>query len=261
MSRFQTLLEELGRGMAVPEPHRGRLLEEVAADLEDLYAAYRGAGMGAREAERRALQRLLPGTAEAAELERLHRPVFVRLLDRLTGGSAGAGAERAALVLLSGALLAATLALLPLRTLLVDPSPFLAPVLALGCGALLAALWCTHRLFLRGDVSAGDAGRGLGLLLFLLLAAPYLAVLGLVVDFYVALGHIEQVPASATAELIRLLRSDGILLLSALHLSLLAALWWLALRVRVTQIRAAARALQFRARLVADAAPQTRGVA
>jgi hypothetical protein len=259
MRRFRTLLEELGRGMAVPEPHRGRLLEELAADLEDLYAAYRAAGLDASEAERRAVQRLLPGAAEAAELALLHRPLYVRLLDRLTGG--GARAERAALVLLSCVLLAATLAALPLRTLRVDPSPFLAPVLALGCGALLVALWCTHRLFLRGTVSADDAGTGLGLLFFLILAAPYVAVLGLATDLYVTLGRIEQVPAAATAELIRLLRSAGILLLSALQLSLFAALWWLALRVRVAEIRAAAGALQFRARLVVEAEPRRRGAA
>jgi hypothetical protein len=89
MTRFQTLLEDAVAGL--PEPQRGRVLEELAADLEDMYRAYRGAGYGAEESARRTADRVLPGPAAAAELERLHRrlhrPPYRRLLERLTAGA------------------------------------------------------------------------------------------------------------------------------------------------------------------------------
>jgi hypothetical protein len=253
MRRFRTRLEGFGRSLSLPEPQRGRLLEELAADLEDLYHAYRSAGLTAGEAERRALERLLPGETAAAELARLHRTLYVRVLTRIAGNDL-ATAERVVLGVLAVALLA-------VPALLHAPSPFLLPVLGLGCGALLVALWCSQRLFLSGRVSAGDAGRGLDLLLLLLVAAPYLAVFGLVVDFYRSAGAIAEDPATATAVMVRLLRSDGILLLSALQLSLAGGVWWLALRLRAVDIRAAAAAFRLRSRLVVEASPPRRGVA
>jgi hypothetical protein len=260
MRRFRTRLEGFGRSLSLPEPQRGRLLEELAADLEDLYHAYRSAGLTAGEAERRALERLLPGETAAAELARLHRTLYVRVLTRIAGNDL-ATAERVVLGVLAVVLLAVAAAALPLPALLHAPSPFLLPVLGLGCGALLVALWCSQRLFLSGRVCAGDAGRGLGLLLLLLLAAPYLAVLGMAVDFYRAAGAIAEDPATATAAMVRLLRSDGILLLSALQLSLAGGVWWLALRLRAVDIRAAATAFRLRSRLVVEASSPRRGVA
>jgi hypothetical protein len=260
MTRFQTLLEELSRDLALPEPQRGRVLEELAADLEDMYRAYRGEGYGAAESERRTVERVFPGLAVAAELERLHRPLYQRLLARLTAG-ARSRVERATLVALSAVVLGATLSGLPLDVLLTDRSPFLVPVLVLGCGALLVALWCTHRLFLTGAASARDAARGLGVLLLLTVAAPYVAVLGLVADFYVAAGVAAADPSVAAAGMIGLLRSAGVLLLSALQISLVAALWWLALRVRVAGIRGAAAALRIEQRVVLVGGARGRDVA
>jgi hypothetical protein len=260
MTRFQTLLEELSRDLALPEPQRGRVLEELAADLEDMYRAYRGEGYGAEESARRTVDRVLPGLAAAAELERLHRPLYRRLLDRLTAG-ARSRVERFGLVVLSGVLLSATFVGLPVDVLLSDRSPFLFPVLALGCGALLVALWCTQRLFLAGAASAHDAARGLDVLLLLIVAPPFVAVLGFVIDFYVAAGAAAHDPSRAVGEMTRLLRSAGVLLLSSLQISLVAALWWLALRVRVAGIRATAAALQVRQRVVVVDGARSRDVA
>jgi hypothetical protein len=260
MTRFQTLLEDLAGELSLPEPQRGRVLEELAADLEDMYRAYRGEGYGAEESERRTVERVLPGLAAAAELETLHRPLYQRMLHRLTVG-ARSRVERAGLVAASAVVLAVTLAGLPLDVLLSDRSPFLVPVLGLGCAALLVAVWCTHRLFLGGAASAKDATRGLDVLLLLILAPPYLAVLGLVVDFYHVSGTIARDPSWAVDGMVRLLRSSGVLLLGALQLSLVTALWWLALRVRAAGIRAAAAALHLRPRIVALDGTRSRDVA
>jgi hypothetical protein len=260
MTRFQTLLEELSRDLALPEPQRGRVLEELAADLEDMYRAYRGEGYGVAESERLTVDRVYPGLAVAAELERLHRPLYQRLLARLTAG-ARSRVERFGLVVLSAVLLGATLAGLPLDVLLTNRSPFLVPVLVLGCGALLVALWCTHRLFLAGAATARDAARGLGVLLLLILAPPFVAAVGLVIDFYGAAGVAAHDPSVAVSEMVGLLRSAGVLLLSSLLISLVAALWWLVLRSRVVSIRAAAEALQLRKRVVLLDAARGRDVA
>jgi hypothetical protein len=241
MTRFQASLEQLDAALTVPQPQRGRVIAELAADLEDLYGALRADGLSAADAERRALELVLPEGAALRELELLHQPLYRRLSSRLSG-SARVRLERAAVVLLSLGVVGLTAAALPLGMLLADPSPFLVPVLALGCAGLVVALVCALRMFVLGAASPDDGARGLDFVLLVAAAGPYVAVTGMLIDFYMAIGHIMADPARTAAVLIRLLRTDGTLLVSALCLALLTALSWLLLHARLAVLREAAAA-------------------
>jgi hypothetical protein len=241
MTRFLASLEEIDAALTVPQPQRGRVMAELAADLEDLYGALRADGMPPEDAERRALELVLPGGAALRELELLHQPLYRRMSARLSGG-ARLRLERAAVVLLSLGVVGLTAAGLPLGTLLADPSPFLVPVLALGCAGLVVAMVCALRMFVLGAASPDDGARGLDMVLLFAAAGPFVACTGMLIDFYVATGTIMADPARTAAVLIRLLRTDGTLLVSALCLALLTSLSWLLLHARLAVLRDAAAA-------------------
>jgi hypothetical protein len=243
MTRFRTHLERLDASLTLPQPRRAQVLEELAADLEDLYRRLRADGVPAGEAERRALHLLLPDDYATRELEAVHRPLWSRLVSRFTDAGRSR-VERAAVVALTLLTTAFALAGLPLSELLLDPSPFHVPVLALGCAGLAAAAIVAARLFIRGVASPADGARGLDVVLFFACAAPLLGGIGLLLDLYVATGRIAADPAIATAVMTRLLRADGTLLASALVLGLATALCWLLLRTRVATLLAAAGALR-----------------
>jgi hypothetical protein len=236
--RFRTSLERVEATLSLPQPQRALVVAELAADLEDMYACLLAEGVASADAERRALERLLPDPDTLRQLEALHMPLYRRLVSRLS--SAGRSrVERAAVVTLTVLVVAATAASLPLGGLTHDPSPFLVPVVVLGCAGLLAALFSALQLMVVGVSSARDGARGLDAVLLLALAAPYVALTGMVIDFHAAAGRIMIEPEQAAAVLNALLRADGILLVCALCLSLLISLSWLLLRARVATLQAA----------------------
>lgn len=257
---FLTRLERLEATLALPQPQRGRVLDELAADVEDLYRAYRAQGLDAAEAERRSLALLLPDAAAIADLERLHRPLYARMVSRLTHARRS-HAERAAVIGLSVVVLALTLAGLPLPLLLFDPSPFLLPVLGLGVAGVVSGAVCAFRVFVRGVATAAEGARGLDWILAFASAGPFVAVFGFTLDLYVALGAVLGDGDRAAAILTRLLRADGALLASALALSLASGLIWLVVQARLALVREAVLPRRFGQRLALLAATGNREVA
>src|SRR5690606_12674042 len=81
MDRFAPVLDRVSRGLALPEPERSRVVEEMTSDLEGLYEAYRERGMSEEEAVRRAEQALAASAEALAELSRIHAPLHRRLAE------------------------------------------------------------------------------------------------------------------------------------------------------------------------------------
>ena len=84
MERFGRVLRRADGELEVREPERSRILLELAADLEDLYRAYRERGLSDEEARRRAEAWLAPEAGDLAALRRLHTPLLGRLLAPLS---------------------------------------------------------------------------------------------------------------------------------------------------------------------------------
>ena len=81
MDRFAPVLDRVSRGLALPEPERSRVVEEMTSDLEGLYEAYRERGMSEEEAVRRAEKALAASAETLAELSRIHAPLHRRLAE------------------------------------------------------------------------------------------------------------------------------------------------------------------------------------
>ncbi len=101
MDRFAPVLDRVSRGLALPEPERSRVVEEMTSDLEGLYEAYRERGMSEEEAVRRAEQALAASAEALAELSRIHAPLHRRLAEHYAEPGRHR-AERWLLVLLAG---------------------------------------------------------------------------------------------------------------------------------------------------------------
>ena len=128
---FRSTLEAVERRLVAPIPRRVRILRELEADLEALYAELRAEGLPDAEARRRSIEALAPDGPALLELGRIHRPLY----RRLTGGLS----DRRLRVIERSVLATATLVVLGsfagalLRVnLLYAPSRFMVPVIALG---------------------------------------------------------------------------------------------------------------------------------
>ena len=139
MERFGRVLRRADAELEVREPDRSRILLELAADLEDLYRAYRERGHSEEEARRRAEGWLAPETDDLAALRHLHTPLLGRLLAPLSD-VARSRLESAALTVLSLVAVVAGLGTLRATPFAWPPAPAAVVVLVLGgLGVAVAA--------------------------------------------------------------------------------------------------------------------------
>ncbi|MEX0892724.1 MAG: hypothetical protein WEB88_11190 [Gemmatimonadota bacterium] len=170
MTRFAAVLQRVEARLTVPQPTRACILHEMAADLEDLYAAYRARGLAEADALRRA-EAALGASPEAVEaLVQVHRPAWERLLARFSDGSRHR-VERGLLtgITLVGMLVGANA--LAGQGILNDASPFLWPVLLLAAGTLAVTGAVFFRLVVKQDHRPGSLRAGLMPLMVLAAAA------------------------------------------------------------------------------------------
>jgi hypothetical protein len=143
-------LRELAHRLELSAAERRAFLEEVTGDLEDLYVALRARGLGPAAAWRAAADMLLPDDAALRELGRVHRPLFVRLTERLTSSGAGT-ADVVMVVALSVVIFASTLVALLNGGVLAPISWALAPTLAAGVLACVLIARTTFRVATRAE--------------------------------------------------------------------------------------------------------------
>ncbi|RJR30502.1 MAG: hypothetical protein C4574_02305 [Candidatus Latescibacterota bacterium] len=156
MSRFRELLREANAKLDLPQPERSRILLEIAADMEDLYALYRERGASEEEAVARAVEKFALSDEALADLVRVHRTALQRLL----GGVSDQARTRWERILVAFvvcfALAASGRPLLATR--LVDQAnAFLWPVAAFGAAVLVLAAYHAVRLYIprtRGGASS-----------------------------------------------------------------------------------------------------------
>lgn len=230
MKRFDRVLRRVDRRLEGPEPLRSRILLEMAADLDDLYAAYRGQGLDEDEARRKAVQWIEPSPEAADSLRSVHASWIERLLDRAEGPVRG-WIEIGALGLISLAATGAGVATVLRAGLFSSPSPGVWAVSGLAAAGLGAGVAQAYLLFARGDRLGPGWRRGLDAVL---VAAAGSALAGLlaggvrITTAGAGIGALWSNVAAASA-----LAALG--LIAALLLSLV----WLALRVRAGAVERA----------------------
>lgn len=237
MSGFEGELRELARVLEVPEPSRSETLLEVRSDLEAMAAALRARGVEAGEARRRALEWLVPRERAVWELEGVHRPLYLRLVERFSAPGRHR-LERGLAVCLWSVQLAWAVWALSAFDLLASPSAMLWPVLGLAAAVATAGCVKLFQLYVVGVHGRERLRRGLTLLLGLGAAGLIVAFGGAGLELYGVAGRLAADPGRQAHELVEWLRRSSGMVSVALLAASGAGLLWLVASVRIGRIEA-----------------------
>ncbi|MFW6085418.1 MAG: hypothetical protein ACODAA_09405 [Gemmatimonadota bacterium] len=222
---------------------RTRIVEELSADLHDMARELVARGVPVEEAERRALDRLLPTPDTVDRLSACHRTFYQRLADRFSD-PARHRFERVlfGLSLLLLAVIGA--AALGSADLLRDPTIATLPLLGLSLATLGIVLRKLFQLHVRKDHVMSRLRRGLAWLPALAIGSAVGTLLGLTTELYAVSGRMAELsdatamPGDVRAILLPWLRRNAAMAsigLLAGGLSLGSWLWLTAGCARVAQ--------------------------
>jgi hypothetical protein len=144
--QVMSALRELSRKAGLPPSSRRELLDELSGDLEELYGVLRARGLGPAAAWRAAAEMLLPDDMALRELAGLHRPVWVRWTERLTGPRSRGAADAVLVTILTGFVILSTMGALFNGGVLAPLTWSLAPVMVAGMAASALIAWQVFRV-------------------------------------------------------------------------------------------------------------------
>lgn len=228
MSEFIPLLKSVAERLDLPHPAKGRILAEIASDLEGLYAHYLNEGSSVQEARSKATEMLDLSDEALEQLVEVHQTLFRRWMDSLSL-LAQLRWERGLFTVLVLILLATGIPQMTGEAFFQNPSPFVWPVAVLGFATLLLGLWKSYQIFLRKDHRIGRVHRGLPTMIFLGLLATALGAFGFSIELYLALEKLIFNYDGLWLYLIQWLERGIPLLLFSLSITLATALTWFTL--------------------------------
>lgn len=233
--RFGALLRDVAEGLEAPHYARVRILEELSADLEDLYEALRAQGLTAAEARRRAQAALAPTPEVASALAYVHRPLLTRLVERYSDRTRH-GLERSMLALLTVAMMVLASSGLSAAGLPGGGSPALVLVLCVGGGAAALSVRAMVRLY----IGTGRVAAGVRSMLWMLPAAAGGALAIALLDMLLGLARtataIRSDPAHEAALVLDWVRATAAVNALALLVTLGCAQAWMFLVGRLARM-------------------------
>jgi hypothetical protein len=232
MSRFTRLLKRTAARLDLPQPTKSHVLLEMAADLEDLFAAYRERGLGEEEAARRVEEKFDASDDALNELVRLHRSAFRRGMDRFSE-QAQTRWEKLMLGVILLFVAAMTGKLLLSTSFLRDASVFVWPALVIGIVAVGIFLVKAHQLFVKKDHAMRRLRTGLPSLLLLACAGLFNGVFGFFLGMQLSMARIAADIEQANDYLTRWLVGSSVTMVISLLVAILAALLWFVLMNKV----------------------------
>jgi hypothetical protein len=224
---FLPTLREVDGALVVPILARVRILRELESDLEELRGRLEGEGVSPEDARARAVDMLVPDRVTLGELRGIYGSRYVRLTEGLSRDLVR-GVERSALALWAASVVVVETLVMLRIGLLVHPSPFLWPVLALGALTAAAVGAKAFELWVEKDHSAPERG----VLRILALAGATLAVGagGVLADTYRLAATLERAPDLAGPLATEWVLRNCVLLALALLIALAGALAWFVIR-------------------------------
>jgi len=220
---FAPILRDVERGLAIPIPGKVKILRELHADLEELQDRLVDEGLSPDEARGRALEALVPDLESLAALGSLHTPLYRRLTRRFSSRNVRI-AERAALAMAAGLVLAVQAFSLLRVDLMRNPSPLLVPVLIGGTGLFALILWKVFQLWIKGDHDRVE--RGLATILGVSGGLLILGPMGMILDLYRLAIHLERVPERAVGLVSDWLVANSALVAVSTILAMAGGLAW-----------------------------------
>jgi hypothetical protein len=235
MSRFTGLLNRTAARLDLPRPAKSRVLLEMAADLEDMFAAYRQRGLGEDEAMRRVEEKFDASDDTLTELTVLHRSAFGRGIDAFSE-QASTPWEKLMLVAVLLFVAASTGTLLLYPSFFTDANAFVWPGVALGIAATGIFLVKARRLFMGKNHRPRRLRRGLPSLLFIACAALFNGVFGFFLEMQSSMFRIAAEYETGGAQIMPWLVGSTATMILSLLAAILAALLWFVLMSKVRRI-------------------------
>jgi hypothetical protein len=248
MSRFTGLLKRTAARLDLPQSVKSQVLLEMAADLEDMFEAYRERGLDEEEAARRVEEKFDASDVALTELARLHRSALRGGMDRLSE-QAQTGWERLVLVVILLFVLATTGAVVASPSFFANASVFAWPGAIFGLVAFAVFLIKAHQLFIRKDPGFRGLRRGLPSLLLLACAGVFNGVFGFFVGIQLSMFRMAADQERAGFHFIDWLVGSSATMILSLLVAIFASLFWLVLMNKAKRIESA------RASLLLEEAP------
>jgi hypothetical protein len=242
MSRFTGLLKRTAARLDLPQPVKSHVLLEMAADLEDMFAAYRERGLDEEEAARRVEEKFDASDDALTELACLHRSALRRGMDRFSD-QARTGWERLVLVLIVLFVVATTGGMLTSGSFFADASVFVWPGAIIGLVAFAIFLAKAHQLFIKKEPGLRSLRRGLPSPLLLACASLFNGVFGFFLGMQLSMFHMAADRKSAGIHFMSWLLGSSATMILSLLVAILAALFWFVLMNKVKRIESAKAAL------------------
>jgi len=235
MNRFAHVLRRIDARLDLPQPARGRIMLEIAADVEDLFAVYRERGLGEEEALGRVEEKFTVSEEAIAELVAIHQPAYRRFTDSLSA-QARTRFERVLLALLLLSMLGVGGPLLARAEMIRQASDFIWPVVGIGAATGLLVLMKLYQLFVKKDHRTRRLRSGLSLLLLGAGGSLLVAGFGFAVGLHQALQKIVLDTEGLWLYVVRWLLTSAPVMLLGLLTAMAAALFWLMLTHTVERI-------------------------
>jgi len=150
MNRFTPYLQKIHEQLDLPQPVKSRILLEIAADMEDYYAAAVERGQGEDEAMRGVGKKFDFSDETIRELADIHESAFRKLFSRLSE-QAQTRWERVLLIMTIATVAGLAGAAISTSDFFRPASVFMWPATALGGAAVILSLVKAYRLFVRKD--------------------------------------------------------------------------------------------------------------
>jgi len=240
MPRLDEALRSAAARLDLPQPDRARILEEIAADLEELRAELVRRGVPEAEAEARAVELLAPSDVAVRALVDVHEPLY-RALTRRFSPSVMRRTERMGILVVTVAALAAAVIPMARGGLPRDPSPFLIPIFGLLAGVLALMGRKAIQLWVEGDHALGRLRSGLAALLISSGLAVGCAAAGFAFELYRFAMRIEANPDRMGPALTRWILDASVLVGAGLVTALVGGLCWFVLLQKVEAVERAYR--------------------
>jgi hypothetical protein len=238
MSPFRDVLNDLNRRLDLPQPIRGRILLEIAGDLDELYRHFLEQGREPEGARRETLARLDLSPQALQEMAGIHTGGLRRLLASL-GSQRLSRLERAVFLLVLVVVGLYTGRLLLEGRLFLAAGPLVWPVAVGTAFGLLLAGVKFYQLGLKQDHRPAAVQRGLNLLLGLAVGDLVLGLAGFWFGLRQAALQTVEEPGLYLLHLVSWLHGGAALLIVAFLGAVLVALLWFIISSRVARIEEA----------------------
>jgi hypothetical protein len=238
VSRFLGVLRRTAARLDLPQPVKSHVLLEMAADLEDLFHAYRQRGLSEEEAEREVRERFDASDDALRELARLHRSTFRRWMDRF---STQAQSRWERIVLGLSLVFVAVVTGRPLvsTAFFREASGFVWVAIVIGIVAAGIFLAKAYRLYVKKDHRVRDLRKWLPSLLMLTCAGMCNGIFGFFLMFQLTMRRISEDYETAAFRFADWIVGSTATMILSLMVSILAALFWFVLMHKVRRVELA----------------------